>query len=45
MKQRCPKCGSDKITKYEEDLPFIKCNYCGYDQMKPESMPSDKRKS
>ena len=43
MKQRCPKCGSDDITKYEDDLQFIKCNKCGYDELASEPMPSDPR--
>tara|TARA_Y100000310_G_scaffold345531_1_gene466104 strand:- start:31690 stop:31890 length:201 start_codon:yes stop_codon:yes gene_type:complete len=43
MKQRCPKCGSDNITKYDPDLTFIKCNACGYDELDSGPMPSDPR--
>tara|TARA_Y100000310_G_C20354436_1_gene655957 strand:+ start:369 stop:572 length:204 start_codon:yes stop_codon:yes gene_type:complete len=45
VKQRCPKCGSDNIKLYEEDLPFIKCNDCEYDELATEPLPSDPRKS
>ena len=39
MKQRCPKCGSDNIEIYEEDLGFVKCKKCGYDDLEHEPIP------
>jgi|APSaa5957512622_1039677.scaffolds.fasta_scaffold146665_3 predicted nucleic-acid-binding Zn-ribbon protein len=39
MKQRCPKCGSENIEIYEEDLGFIKCKKCGYDDLEHEPIP------
>ena len=44
MKQRCPKCGSDQIEIYD-DLAFIKCKNCGYDELGSEPLPYDVRKS
>ena len=44
MKQRCPKCGSDQIEVYD-DLAFIKCKKCGYDELASEPLPYDVRKS
>jgi len=44
MKQLCPKCGSDQIEVYD-DLAFIKCKKCGYDELESEPLPYGVRKS
>ncbi|MBS3139701.1 hypothetical protein J4479_01720 [Candidatus Woesearchaeota archaeon] len=44
MNRRCPKCGSDNTELYE-DLAFIKCRNCGYDELTTEPFPYDVRKS
>ena len=44
MNRRCPKCGSENIEVYE-DLAFIKCHNCGYDELGSEPLPYDIRKS
>ena len=44
MNRRCPKCGSSQIEVYE-DLAFIKCHNCGYDELKSEPFPYDSKKS
>ena len=44
MKQRCPKCGSYNTETYE-DLAFIKCHSCGYNELGSEPLPYDVRKS
>jgi len=42
MKQYCPKCGSTEIEVYD-DLAFVKCKKCGYDELSQE--PTEIRKS
>gem|GEM_PF-1780819 len=45
MHQRlCPKCGSANIKVYE-DLSFIKCFNCGYDELDREPLPYGVRKT
>ena len=44
MKQRCPKCASLNVEVYE-DLAFIKCKKCGYDELGSEPMPYEVKKS
>jgi tRNA(Ile2) C34 agmatinyltransferase TiaS len=40
----CPRCGSTNIESYE-DLGFIKCKECSYDELAPEPLPHGIRKS
>ncbi len=42
--KRCPKCGSVEVEIYD-DLAFIRCKKCGYDELESESFPYGTRKS
>ena len=44
MKQRCPKCGSTEIEVYD-DLAFIKCKKCGYDELDRDPLPYSEKKN
>jgi predicted nucleic-acid-binding Zn-ribbon protein len=44
MKKRCPKCGSEEIEMYD-DLAFIKCTKCGYDELGTADFPYGVKKS
>ncbi|MBS3117076.1 hypothetical protein J4421_05770 [Candidatus Woesearchaeota archaeon] len=40
----CPKCGSFDVELYD-DLEFIHCNKCGYEELDSETFPYGVRKS
>ncbi len=42
MKPKCPKCGSADITIYDEDVSFLTCNKCGYDESEEEAYPEQR---
>ena len=44
MKKFCPKCGSTEIEEYD-DLGFIKCKACGYDELAAEELPYGVKKN
>ena len=31
--KRCPKCNSKDVVIVDEDMEFIKCNHCGFDEL------------
>jgi DNA-directed RNA polymerase subunit M/transcription elongation factor TFIIS len=43
-KQFCPKCGSLEVEQYD-DLQFLRCKKCGYDELAGEELPYDVKKS
>ena len=43
MKKNCPKCGSEMVEY--DDLGFVKCEKCGYNELAGEDLPSDPRPS
>jgi Zn ribbon nucleic-acid-binding protein len=42
MKRKCPKCGSEDVKVTDEEIGFIKCRKCGFDELK-EDMNFDER--
>ncbi len=45
MKPRlCPKCGSPNVQVYE-DVGFLRCKSCGYDELERDPLPNGMRNS
>ncbi|MFH1682816.1 MAG: hypothetical protein ABIA37_03385 [Candidatus Woesearchaeota archaeon] len=43
--KKCPKCGSLKLEKVDEEFGFIKCKVCGYDELEEDLEAGEERKS
>jgi len=39
--KKCPKCGSEDVEVIDEELGFIKCKHCDFDELE-ESYPQDR---
>lgn len=33
MAKKCPQCGSSEVIEYEDDITFLVCKSCGYDEL------------
>ncbi len=38
MQKRCPQCGSFNVTVHKEDIEFMTCKSCGYDELREETV-------
>ena len=37
MKAKCPQCGSSEVKIHRDDIEFITCKSCGYDELVEET--------
>ncbi|MBI2125388.1 hypothetical protein HYU08_02430 [Candidatus Woesearchaeota archaeon] len=37
MKPKCPQCGSSNITVHKNEIEFLTCKSCGYDELVEET--------
>ncbi len=37
MKPKCPQCGSFNVKVHKDDIEFLTCNSCGYDELREET--------
>jgi len=42
MKKKCPKCGSFNVAIHKEDIEFLTCKSCGYDELEEEAYPEQR---
>lgn len=33
MQKRCPQCGSSNVEVHKDDIEFLTCKSCGYDEL------------
>jgi len=45
MKKKCPQCGSLNIQAHKDDIEFITCKSCGYDELIEETFVEGQRTS
>ena len=38
MAQKCPQCGSSDVIEYKDEITFIICKSCGYDELQQGSV-------
>jgi len=43
--KKCPKCGSKEVEIVDEEMGFIKCKKCGFDELEEDMDFSEERKS
>ena len=41
--RKCPKCGSEDVEIIDEEMGFIKCKKCGYNELEEDLGSSDTR--
>jgi len=45
MKKKCPKCGSFNVAIHKEDIEFLTCKSCGYDELVEDTLVEGQRTS
>jgi len=43
--KKCPKCGSREVEVIDEEMGFVKCKKCGYDDLEEDMEFGEERKS
>jgi Zn ribbon nucleic-acid-binding protein len=43
--KKCPKCNSTDVEVIDEEMGFIKCRKCGFDELEEDLSSSEERRS